>query len=387
MIRSAILAHLLCTSLLFAIAPAVVGAAQDPVALGAIYNLEGYQAELDVPSLQGARLAVAQANAVGGMLQRPVELVVKDGRSNADLVNAAADELLQATPSVAAVFGLSDTDMVMAAAPAVAGAGLVFLTSGATSPKLPSQVPTYLFLACLGDNVQAAAGAEWAYHALTARSALVLYDSTKTYPTLLQGYFRHRFQELGGTIVAVKSYDPNNAADFISDLESADLIFLSAEAASEAAPLIRRLRDAGHDGPILGGDGYDAEAVWAAQPEIRDVYFTTHVYLGDDNPDPQVQTFREAYSKAYGGNEPTAFSALGYDAARLLMTAIEEAGGSRPADVLLGLASIKEYRGVSGSVGYSANGRIPKKSVTVVRVEDGRQALVTSLILESVPAP
>jgi branched-chain amino acid transport system substrate-binding protein len=130
--------------LLFAIAPAVVGAAQDPVALGAIYNLEGYQAELDVPSLQGARLAVAQANAVGGMLQRPVELVVKDGRSNADLVNAAADELLQATPSVAAVFGLSDTDMVMAAAPAVAGAGLVFLTSGATSPKLPSQVPTFV---------------------------------------------------------------------------------------------------------------------------------------------------------------------------------------------------------------------------------------------------
>jgi branched-chain amino acid transport system substrate-binding protein len=161
-----------------------------------------------------------------------------------------------------------------------------------------------LFLACFGDNVQAAAGAEWAYHALTARSALVLYDSTKTYPTLLQGYFRHRFQELGGTIVAVKSYDPNNAADFISDLESADLIFLSAEAASEAAPLIRRLRDAGHDGPILGGDGYDAEAVWAAQPEIRDVYFTTHVYLGDDNPDPQVQTFREAYSKAYGATSP-----------------------------------------------------------------------------------
>ncbi|MEZ4678407.1 MAG: hypothetical protein R2932_29740 [Caldilineaceae bacterium] len=47
-------------------------------------------------------------------------------------------------------------------APAAAAAQRLFLTSGATSPQLPAQVPDYLYLACFGDNVQAAAAAEWA---------------------------------------------------------------------------------------------------------------------------------------------------------------------------------------------------------------------------------
>jgi hypothetical protein len=57
----------------------------------------------------------------------------------------------------------------------------VFLTSGATSPKLPGQVPEFLFLARFGDNVQAAAGAEWAYRQLGERTALVLHDPDQTY--------------------------------------------------------------------------------------------------------------------------------------------------------------------------------------------------------------
>jgi ABC-type branched-subunit amino acid transport system substrate-binding protein len=71
--------------------------------------------------------------------------------------------------------------------------------------------------------------------------------------------------------------------------------------------------------------------------------------------DPQVVTFREAYSKAYDGSEPTAFAALGYDAARLLMTAMDVTGGSKPGDVLRGLASVEAYRGVSGTIGYPEN--------------------------------
>lgn len=381
-LRSLMLTLVLCLGL----STESAHAADDPVVLGAIYNQDGFQAELDLPSMQGAQLAVSQINAAGGILKRTVELMVKDGRSNPELVNAAADQLIDDYPTLSAMFGLSDTDMVMAAAPAAAAAELVFLTSGATSPKLPDQVPDYLFLACFGDNVQAAAGAEWAYDALGSRTAAVLYDSTKTYPTLLQQYFRSRFNELGGEVVAVRAYDPADLPDSLADFEAVDLIFLGTGPASEAVPVIQRLRKAGHYAPILGGDGYDAEEVWAAHPDIRDVFFTTHVYLGEDNPDPQVAAFREAYMAAFGST-PTAFSALGYDAARLLLVAMEERGSSKPADVLQGLASIKAYHGVSGTVGYAHGSRIPRKSVTVISVKDGRQALVTTRKPKSVPAP
>ena len=38
-----------------------------------------------------------------------------------------------------------------------------FVVVGATSPKIPSQVGDMMFLACFGDNVQAAVGAEYAF--------------------------------------------------------------------------------------------------------------------------------------------------------------------------------------------------------------------------------
>ena len=45
-------------------------AAEQPVAIGAVYNLTGGQQDLDIPSSRGARLAVDRANAQGGVLGR-----------------------------------------------------------------------------------------------------------------------------------------------------------------------------------------------------------------------------------------------------------------------------------------------------------------------------
>ncbi len=67
-------------------------------------------------------------------------------------------------------------------------------------------MPRYLFLACFGDNVQAAAGAEWAVKTLKARTAVVLYKETSSYARLLHGYFETRFKQLGGKVLAVRAY-------------------------------------------------------------------------------------------------------------------------------------------------------------------------------------
>ena len=105
--------------------------------------------------------------------------------------------LFKDQPTVAGLIGLSDTDMVLAAALSPPRHKRVFVTSGATSPRLPRQVPRYLFLACFGDNVQAAAGAEWAVKSLKARTAVVLYKQTSTYAKLLHRLFRDAVQATG----------------------------------------------------------------------------------------------------------------------------------------------------------------------------------------------
>jgi ABC-type branched-subunit amino acid transport system substrate-binding protein len=57
-------------------------AAERPMVIGALYNLTGGQQDLDIPSSRGAKLAVDEANKSGGVLGRPVRLVLVDGQTN-----------------------------------------------------------------------------------------------------------------------------------------------------------------------------------------------------------------------------------------------------------------------------------------------------------------
>jgi branched-chain amino acid transport system substrate-binding protein len=95
----------------------------------------------DLPS-KGSILAVEQLNARGGLLGRPVELIAVDGRSDPALIAEETRKLVH-VPGLSAITGLSDTTMVLAAAPIAEKARMVFPTSGATSPRVPIEFPNY----------------------------------------------------------------------------------------------------------------------------------------------------------------------------------------------------------------------------------------------------
>ncbi|MEZ4736530.1 MAG: ABC transporter substrate-binding protein [Caldilineaceae bacterium] len=364
-----------------------------PIVLGALYNLSGAQAGLDLPSAQGAQLAVDAMNRAGGLLGRPVDLVIADGESDPAVIAAKTDQLLAEHPTVTAFLGLSDTDMVLGAAPVAAAAQRLFLTSGATSPQLPAHALGYLYLACFGDNVQAAAAAEWAYEELSARSAAILYNTDMLYTQGLERYFATRFAELGGAIVSTQSYATDDlislqqAVDSLTTTENkADIIFVAA-GPDDAPTAARLLRVSGFTAPIVGGDGFDIGALWEQYAELDNVYFTTHAYLGADSPNPTVQAFRDAYLTHYPGGKPDAFTALGYDAANLLMTAMSNAQSADPAVVRAALANIENFDGVTGRITYRVGNPIPRKSVTILALDQGEYRYVSEVMPVSVPAP
>lgn len=328
-----------------------------PIAVGALYNLTGAQAGLDVPASRGARLAVDEVNARGGIRGRPVLLLLEDGKSDPQVIREKTRELLHSDHHLLGIVGFSDTDMVMAAAPEAATAGRVFLTSGATSPRLPEQVPGYLFLACFGDNVQAAAAAEWAYEARGARTARLIVEPGMEYTRLLSGYFKTRFEQLGGSIVE----------------ENPDVVFLAVGPDSVASE-IARLR-AGYSGLILGGDSLDV----AGRPADENVVFTTHAYMGS----PSMQPFVERYQAAYG-EAPDAFSALGYDATMLLLSAVQRAGEDDLEEVREALEETRSFQGLTGELSYTEGERIPRKTVYLL---NGKGELVQAVLPAKVPAP
>jgi len=297
----------------------------EPIHIGAIYDLTGSQAPLDGPSLDGARLAVDRINAAGGLLGRRVELLERDGQTDPALVRSDAENL--AALKVTAIIGLSDADQVLAAAPVAARAGIPFVTSGATSPLLPAQVPDWLFLACFGDNVQAAAGAEYAADWLGARTAAILFDKDMDYTRLLQRYFGQSFRAQGSTVVLRAGFHtgehdiakllapPGGQSGGESALpQRAQLLFVAA-GPDDAGPLVRKLRAAGYRQPIMGGNSYDnPELIEAARETSGGVYFTTHAAFGLAHSTIAMRKFTTWYRSAYGRPPENAFAGLGFDA-------------------------------------------------------------------------
>src|SRR5690242_11471559 len=162
---------------------AAAAASGEPINIGGGFALTGDESALDLPAANGAKLAAKEINAAGGVLGRPIELVVHDTQYKMDLTAQVAKQFVE-QDHVIGVIGFTDTDSVLAAGPTIQKAGLPFITAGATSPKIPTQVGNEMFLACFGDNVQAAAGAEYAFKNF-GKNGYLLWDKGVEYTTLL----------------------------------------------------------------------------------------------------------------------------------------------------------------------------------------------------------
>jgi branched-chain amino acid transport system substrate-binding protein len=363
-----------------------------PIKIGAIYNLTGGMASLDVPSANGAKLAAKEINDAGGVLGRKIDLVTYDGKTDAATIGNAATQLVE-SDKVKTMLGFSDSDMTLAAAPIAAKAGLPFVTSGATSPKLPDAVPTYLYLACFGDNVQAAAAAEYSYNDLKAKTAYLLIDKGMEYTLLLGKYFKERFTELGGQIVLEDTYQGGDK-DFSAQITKLkglatppDILFI-ASGPDDVGVLVKQFRDAGVDKPIVGGDGYDTPLlIEIAGKGAENVYFTTHSLMDPQLGTDAVKKFMSAYQAEYKNPPENAFAALGYDTVKLIADSIKRAGSDDPKAILEALGKTKDFPGVTGSITYQPGSRIPQKGVTVILVKDGKFTLAKEVVPQKVPAP
>ena len=359
----------------------------DILKIGVIYNLNGSQASLDIPSYQGALTAEKIINKNGGINGILVDIVMRNGESDPSIIEKQAEDLI-VNKSVPVIIGLSDTDMVLPGAKIAAKSEIPFITSGASSPKLPEEVPGYLYLACFGDNAQAAVSAEYAYQNLSLSSATVIYDADMQYTTLLAGYFIERFKELGGEIVdEIPLSTTNNLSYILTNLTVTDLpdLYYIALGPEDAPKAVRAIHRGEITTPIFGGDSYDTKNLSDAALSIDgDVYYTTHAYFGGNNLSPEVQTFLNEY-RAEFGTSPTPFAGLGYDTVGLVINA---AGYNRPGtSISEGINQITEYKGVTGTISYENKSAIPKKSVTLMLAGGKNLTHVGDLIPEKVPQP
>jgi branched-chain amino acid transport system substrate-binding protein len=377
---------LLCAGIVAA--PAL--AADETIRIAMPANLSGDLASLDIPTVDGAKLKAQQINTAGGVLGKQLELVIVDTRTDPATIAAEGNKLIAQRP--AAIVAYTDSDSVQTLGTLAQRAGIPFITPGATSPKLPDQIGDGMFLACFGDNVQAAAGAEFLRKTLGAKNVYLLWDTTNIYTTLLAAYFKQSFAKAGGTIVGEDTYTADNPAipTQIASLAAAqqkpDALYVSA-LPDEIGPIVKQLRAAGFTQPIVGGDGYDTPLLLSvAGAAANNVYFTTHAYMAEDG-NAAIKTFYAAYKTAYGKVPENAFAGLGYDAIGLVVQAIAAAGSAEPAKIRTALAAIHDFPSVTGTVSYHPGSRVPDKSVSIIAVKDGTLHLAEALTPAWVPEP
>lgn len=367
-------------------------ASADSIKIGAPFNVTGGLSSLDAPALNGAKLKAKEINDAGGINGKTIELVIYDTKTDPTVIASVASQLLN-SDKVPVAMGFTDSDSALALGPIFQTAGVPFVTPGATSPKLPEQVGTDMFLACFGDNVQAAAGAEFVLSKLSGKNVYLLRDNSAEYTTLLAKYFDEALTNGGGKIVARDDYKSGDTS-FTAQItklkalsEKPDVLFVSAMP-DDIGLIVKQMRQAGVTQPIVGGDGYDTPLLLSVGGKAaNDVYYTTHAYMATSGSTPAIAKFYADYKAAYGTEPENAFAALGYDTVGLIADAIKRAGSDDPAKIRDALAATKDYAGITGSITYPADIRVPQKTVTILGVKDDKLSLAAEVMPNWIPAP
>lgn len=373
-----------------AASPMAAAPTGEPIIIGAAIHQSGWMAAYDLPSLASMELAVEQINAAGGVLGRPLELVVGDGKTDPATVGNVAIELIDQGADV--IIAPNDFDYGAPSSQAAQDAGIVGISPGASSPLFGSDALGDLqFTLSMWNQTMSAAAAEFAIEQGWTNAAMIV-DSSTEYTQSLGDYFRETFEHLGGTIVSDDTYvmgdmQLNAQIQRLNELpEAPQVIFLSTNM-PDYAMMVRELRAAGLEVPLMGGDAMDtADFYPAVGPDLgNNIFISTHGFLGSESG-PAMDEYLRLYSEKFGGPPETVFAILGWDVMYVLADAITRAG-TTDGPALAKALEEGEYELLSGNLTWAdaAGGHAPAKEAFILEVKDGKSTFVERLRPEWTP--
>lgn len=361
----------------------------EKIRIGAFMSFTGDTGHYGISAHNGMKMAVEEVNSRGGIAGRRIDLIVRDTRSSVDETRAVVEHLIK-EDRVHALLGELVSSRSLAAASLAQASGVPMLTPTATNSEVTKR-GDYIFRSCYSDPFQGAAIAQFAERTLNARRAAVLHDESQAYSVELAKLISDEFVRRGGELVVERAYG-EGASDFSEALAAVneaapDVVFVPGYYL-EAGQLARQAEKVGVRAPLVGGDGWDSPRLYeiGGQALVGDFY-SSHFSAQDASP--RVQRFVEDYQRFYG-HVPDAFAAAAYDAARIMLSAIERAPSLERSAIRDSLATTANFPGVTGEVTFDGNGDA-LKPVVLIRIGDhGAQTVaqhVTPEMLAPEPTP
>ncbi|WP_233887621.1 branched-chain amino acid ABC transporter substrate-binding protein [Paraburkholderia flagellata] len=358
-----------------------VAHAQDEqvVLIGLAAPLTGASARIGKDLENGAQLAVDDANAKHPTIAgKPVvyKLVSGDDQSDPRTAVTVAQQLVDR--HVVGVVGHWNTGCSVPAARVYHDAGIAQIAPASTGHQYTQQGFDTAFRIMGHDDDGGAYTGAYAVKTLKAQRIAVIDDQT-AFGAGLANQFIKGVQANGGTVID-HEYVTDKALDFSGVLTAikakrADLIFFGGLDA-QAAPLVRRMRQLHIQAQLLGAGGFVSQTFLTLSGASGDGVTALEPGSPLDRM-PGGEAFDAEYRARW--HAPIELHApFAYDAAATLIAATQQANSVAPKKIVAVLHSIRRD-GVTGTIGFDAQGNLVDPAYTIYQVKDGKWAVVDVL--------
>lgn len=360
------------------------------IRIGFNIPLTGEIPKVGESSKYAAEMLKAEINGAGGLQvgnnKYMLEFIYEDNESKAESAVAVTQKLIDRN-QVLAIIGPNSSKQAVPAGEIADMNETPMISPWSTNPDTTKDRP-WVFRAAFLDPFQGPVAVDFAMEQFKAKKAAVLYALANDYSKGLAEIFKADFEKKNGagSVVAFESYGDRDQ-DFSAQLTTIiatkpDFIFLPNNY-NEVALTVKQAHDLGWKGPFMGSDAWgSAELMNLCGKDCIGAFFSTHYAAAGATG--ATKAFIDKYNAKYG-YIPDDVAALTWDATRLVLQAIQDAGkltGKTRKDrkaIRDALSNIKSFAGITGNMKFDQQGD-PIKCAVVVRINEKGEFVFTKSV-------
>lgn len=354
--------------------------AEEPIKIGVAGAHSGDLASYGIPSLNAAKIVIADVNAKGGILGRPLELVAQDDQCKPELATNAATKLI--SEHVVVVMGHNCTGPAKATLPLYNEAKIVNMSPSATAPTLTEGgVNPYFFRTIASDSAQARLTSNFIINDLKAKRVAFLHDNGDYGKGFVDGN-RVALEKAHVETVLYEAITPD-AVDFSAVIRKLrrvkpDILVFGGYQPT-ASKLLQQMRRDRVLTPMIGPDGLKDDAfIKMAGKDCEGVYTS---YPKDTSNLPAYQKAHNDHVAMFG-SDPGSFYYNAYAAMVALVNAIAQAGSTQTAKIVEALHTCPVDTPL-GKISFSKTGEAAGMALSIYQIKNGKFVeLDRSLVLE-----
>jgi len=340
------------------------------VKIGHVGPLTGGIAHLGKDNENGARLAIEEANAAKVKIdgkEVKFTLVAEDDQADPKVGTTVAQKLVDA--KVSGVVGHLNSGTSIPASPIYNGAGIPVISGSATNPKLTEQGFKTQFRVVGRDDQQGPAIASYLASNNKPKVVAVIDDAT--------AYGEGIANEVEKTLKAAKinvlprEKGTDKTTDWKAILtklrgRNPDAVFYGGMDAT-GGPLLKQGRELGIKAVFSFGDGACTDKMKELAGDAAEGLLCSQAGIPVEAADKK---FLEAYKKKFNA-DPILYSPFTYDAANMLIQAMQKANSSDPKKYLPVLQKL-DFSGATGKIAFDDKGDRKDAEMTIFTMKGGK---------------